>query len=108
MPGSKSVPVDLKRSIMEDIYNNRMLLTSVRDRPGGWFLISGQWSPFYIQLRLLSSFPETLRKVAEAMSIMIREEAPHVNRLVGVSFAGVPIATAITLESGIPSCHTRK
>ena len=108
MPGSKSVPVDLKRSIMEDIYNNRMLLTSVRDRPGGWTLISGQWSPFYIQLRLLSSFPETLRKVAEAMSIMIREEAPHVNRLVGVSFAGVPIATAITLESGIPSCHTRK
>ena len=99
---------DLKKNIMCDVYEKRMILTSVRDRPEGWTLHSGLWSPFYIQLRVLSSFPETLKLVGRALSIMIKEEAPSVNRLVGIAFAGIPIATAVSLESGIPACHTRK
>jgi orotate phosphoribosyltransferase len=99
---------DLKKNIMHDIYEKRMILTSIRDRPEGWTLHSGLWSPFYIQLRLLSSFPETLKLVGSALSTLIKEEAPSVNRLVGVAFAGIPIATAVSLESGIPACHTRK
>jgi len=85
-----------------------MILTSVRDRSEGWTLHSGLWSPFYIQLRILSSFPETLKLVGNALSTLIKEEAPSVNRLVGIAFAGIPIATAVSLESGIPACHTRK
>lgn len=98
----------LKQDIMRDIYEHRMLLTSYRDKKEGWTLVSGLWSPFYIQLRLLSSFPETMKKVAKAMTIFLRETAPHVNKVVGVAFAGIPIATAISIESGIPACHTRK
>jgi uridine monophosphate synthetase len=98
----------LKTEIMRDIYDKRMVLTSIRDKPEGWTLHSGLWSPFYIQLRELCSYPETLAKVGKALSILIREKAPHVNRLVGVAFAGIPIATSISLESGIPACHTRK
>ncbi len=93
---------------MRDIYHNKMLLTSVRDRPEGWTLISGLWSPFYIQLRLLSSFPSILKKVGIAMAELLREKAPAVTKIVGIAHAGVPIATAISLESGIPACHTRK
>ena len=102
------VDVDLKKSIMQDIYENRMLLTSVRDKPEGWTLHSGLWSPFYIQLRILSSFPETLEKVGKALGVLIKEEAPHINRLVGIAFAGIPIATSVSLSSRIPACHTRK
>ena len=83
-------------------------LTSIRDKPEGWTLHSGLWSPFYIQLRILSSFPETLKKVGQALGTLIKEEAPHINRLVGIAFAGIPIATATSLSSGIPACHTRK
>jgi len=93
---------------MNDIYEKRMILTSVRDRSEGWTLHSGLWSPFYIQLRVLSSFPDTLKLVGEALSILLKEEAPSVNRLVGIAFAGIPIATAVSIESGIPACHTRK
>jgi len=93
---------------MQDIYEKRMILTSVRDRPEGWTLHSGLWSPFYIQLRILSSFPETLKLVGRALATLIKEEAPSVNRLVGIAFAGIPIATAVSLESGLPACHTRK
>ncbi len=99
---------DLKKNIMRDIYEKRMILTSVRDRPEGWTLHSGLWSPFYIQLRVLSSFPGTLKLVGEALSILLKEEAPSVNRLVGIAFAGIPIATAVSIASGIPACHTRK
>ena len=98
----------LKTEIIGDIYEKRMVLTSVRDKPEGWALHSGMWSPFYIQLRELCSYPETLAKVGMALTILIREHAPHINRLVGVAFAGGPIATAISIESGIPACHTRK
>jgi uridine monophosphate synthetase len=98
----------LKQGIMHEIYQNRMLLTSSRDKKEGWTLISGLWSPFYIQLRLLSSFPETLKKVGRAMTALLNEKAPNVNRVVGVAFAGIPIATAISIESNLPACHTRK
>jgi orotate phosphoribosyltransferase len=98
----------LKKEIMQDVYQNRMLLTSVRDRPEGWTLISGRWSPFYIQLRLLSSFPATLKKIGVALSELLEDEAPDVTRVVGIAHSGVPIATALSLESGIPACHTRK
>jgi orotate phosphoribosyltransferase len=102
------VDTALKKKIMQDIYENRMLLTSFRDKPEGWTLHSGLWSPFYIQLRILSSFPETLNKVGQALGALVMEEAPHINRLVGVAFAGIPIATAMSLSTGIPACHTRK
>lgn len=85
-----------------------MLLTSTRDKPEGWILHSGLWSPFYIQLRILSSFPETLNKVGKALGVLVKEEAPHINRLVGIAFAGIPIATSMSLSAGIPACHTRK
>ena len=98
----------LKIEIMRDIYEKRMVLTSVRDKPEGWTLHSGMWSPFYIQLRELCSYPEILANVGKALTILIQEQAPHINRLVGVAFAGVPIATATSIESGIPACHTRK
>jgi orotate phosphoribosyltransferase len=102
------VDTDLKKDIMRDIYKNRMLLTASRDKPEGWTLHSGFWSPFYIQLRVLSSFPATLKKVGEALGILIKEEAPHINRIVGIAFAGIPIATSMSLSTGIPACHTRK
>lgn len=98
----------LKQAIMNDLYQNRMLLTASRDKKEGWTLVSGLWSPFYIQLRLLSSFPETLKKVGQAMTVLLKEKAPNVNKVVGVAFAGIPIATTVSIASGLPACHTRK
>ncbi|MHA2192945.1 MAG: orotate phosphoribosyltransferase [Candidatus Thorarchaeota archaeon] len=98
----------LKQDIMNDLYQNRMLLTASRDKKEGWTLVSGLWSPFYIQLRLLSSFPETLKKVGQAMTVLLKEKAPNVNKVVGVAFAGIPIATTVSIASGLPACHTRK
>ena len=98
----------LGKEIVCSLYEKRMIKTWYRDKPEGWVLISGIWSPFYIQLRLLSSYPELLKKIGYAMGKMIKEEAQGVNKVVGVAMAGLPIATAIALSHEISSAFTRK
>jgi orotate phosphoribosyltransferase len=102
----------LGKELIGILYDHGMIKTWYRDRPEGWTLVSGIWSPFYIQLRPLSSYPnsrELLSKVGIAMGKMIEEEVPQtINKLVGVAVAGIPIAVATTIFSGIPSCYTRK
>ena len=98
----------LGKEIMELLYEKRLIKTWYRDKPRGWTLISGIWSPFYIQLRPLCSFPDLLKNVGTAMGRMIRQEIPEITKVVGVAMAGIPIATAIALVEGIPATFTRK
>lgn len=80
---------------------------------GTFTLKSGERSPYYIQLRELSSYESgvgrnILKQVGIALGQLIRENVPQVDRIVGVAYAGIPLAIAITMETGIPSCYTRK
>lgn len=87
-----------------------MIETWYKDKPDGWTLVSGLWSPFYINLRLLGSksrSDEILTEIGSAMGAMIKKKLPYVNKLVGVYIAGIPLATAITMTTGIPSCYAR-
>jgi len=76
-------------------------------------LLSGRESPYYIELGNLPSYDKglakkTLRKIATAMGLMIMQDFGQVDRIVGVAYKGIPISTAITMETGIPSCYTRR
>lgn len=96
------------REILKLLYENSMIRTFYRDKPEGWTLISGLYSPLYIQLRPLVSFPPLFEKVCKALVRMVAEEAPHLNRVVGIAMAGVPIAAGMSLVGGIPAGFTRK
>lgn len=96
------------RSIVQALYDAGLIKTWYKDRPTGWRLVSGLWSPLYIQLRQLPSFPDLLADAGRAMGGMILRECGPVDRLVGIAMAGVPIATAIGLANRIPTCFTRK
>lgn len=98
----------LGKEIITELYNNHMILTWYRDNPKGWILHSGNWSPFYIQLRELSAFPYLLKKVGSGLARLIHEEIPKTDMVIGLAMAGIPIATAITVEGQIPSAFTRK
>jgi orotate phosphoribosyltransferase len=96
------------RQLMHGLYEKRLFKTWYRDRPQGWELVSGLWSPFYIQVRHIPSHPLLLSLASFALGELIREEAPEINRLIGVASAGVPLATATGLKMGFPVGYTRK
>lgn len=101
----------LGRLISEGIVNEGMLKTWMRDRSEGWKLDSGLWSPFYINLRLISSAnPELYKLTGKAMSILLSDAGflpDGRTRLVGIAMAGIPFANAATIYTGIPSLYTR-
>ena len=90
------------------LYEKGMVRTWFRHRPEGWKLISGLWSPFYIQLREISSFPDLLRLAGASLGALIKTRVPEASRLVGIAFAGIPIAVAASLAGDIPAAMTRK
>lgn len=94
--------------IVCELYRLGMIRTWYRDKPEGWTLVSGLWSPLYIQLRGLCSYPTLLGRVGRAIGDVICREVKGVTRLVGVAMAGIPIAVSASLASGLPCAMTRK
>ena len=103
---------ELGRQIMKGLYKERMILTWYRDRPAGWTLVSGLYSPIFINLRLIcSADTELYRLVGKAMAKMMKRSGfvpDGRHRAVGIAMAGIPLANAATLEGGVPSLYTRK
>jgi orotate phosphoribosyltransferase len=99
---------DTRQSLLRGLYSNGMLRTWFRDQADGWTLVSGLWSPFYLNLRDLCSFPELLRLAGALLADVVKAEIPEASRLVGIAFGGIPLAVATSLASDIPAAMTRK
>lgn len=98
----------LGKQLLAALYEGRLLRTWLRDRPEGWEIVSGRWSPFYINMRNVPSRPPLFHLVIDAVAGMIQHEVPRADRLVGLAATGVPIAAAVGYAMNLPVAYTRK
>lgn len=82
------------------------LLTSQCVRFGDFTLKSGRRSPIYLDLRRLIAHPAILRRTAQAYAQVL--QGLTFDRLAGLPYAALPIATAIALEMNRPLIYPRR
>jgi orotate phosphoribosyltransferase len=94
-----------KKQILGELYKKGLIRTWYKEKNNGWTLISGLWSPFYIQLRILPSYPKLLNEIGLLIGNQIKHKG---TKLLGIAMAGIPIASSISLSCNIPYCYSRK
>jgi orotate phosphoribosyltransferase len=99
---------ELADELIRRLYAAGVVRTWLRDKPDGWELMSGAWSPFYVNFRDAPANPELFRFLIDAGAELVREELPQATQLVGLAAAGVPFAAGLAYELGLPMGYTRK
>ncbi|OQY33614.1 MAG: hypothetical protein B6241_07385 [Spirochaetaceae bacterium 4572_59] len=93
---------------LRDSRKNRIMKGLIQTecfRLGEFTLKSGKKSPFYIDLRRVSSDAALLAEVARGYAEII--EDLECDRIAGIPVAALPLATAVSLETGIPLIYPR-
>jgi uridine monophosphate synthetase len=91
---------DAEKKLIDDLYAIQAL------KFGEFKLKSGALSPFYVDLRVIISYPTILQAIARRILDLL---APLTfQRVAGIPYAGLPIATAVSLAGGFPMLYARK
>jgi orotate phosphoribosyltransferase len=96
--GSLVLRHEMNRELAREIYQRSHLV-------GDFLLRSGQRSNEYFDKYLFECEPALLRRIATELASLV----PHDTEVIaGLELGGIPLATALGLETGIPMAFVRK
>ncbi len=75
---------------------------------GSFKLTSGLDSPYYIDMRVIPSYPELFERVCDIYCEVIKAEVEGFDKVAGVPTAGVPFATLVAYKLRKPFIYVRK
>jgi orotate phosphoribosyltransferase len=77
---------------------------------GVYKLTSGKASPYYIDLRVIPSFPDAFREICESYAQYITNQIGNQNfdRIAAIPLAGIPFASQIAYNLKKPFLYVRK
>jgi orotate phosphoribosyltransferase len=99
------VSKDIKARVSVHLINSGLLkIAATREE---WFTRkNGSQVPFYLDLRLMQSYPELFHTATDAYCAMVDDIDPK-TRIAGIPEAGIPIATAVGFQLKAPLIQPR-
>lgn len=73
----------------------------------GWTLVSGIWTPIYVDFRLLQSDPKLLQTIAYELRKLTLKKKLKYDRIASIPLGGVPLGIALSLTTGKPHVMPR-
>ena len=95
-----AISASLRRQLLDAIIDTGCFTT------GTFTLKSGKTSPFYIDLRRLQSNAEALRTAGRTYAALLAG-AGRADRVAGIPVAALPLATALSIQTGVPLIYPR-
>ncbi|MEM2888857.1 MAG: orotate phosphoribosyltransferase [Candidatus Bathyarchaeia archaeon] len=77
---------------------------------GAFKLSSGKTTPYYVDLRVIPSFPDAFQRIMDIMTDTITDELDinAINRIAGIPISGTPFAALLAFRLKKPYLYTRQ
>jgi orotate phosphoribosyltransferase len=97
-----------ERSIVEEIC--KILKKTNAIEFGAYKLSSGRVTPYYVDLRVIPSFPDAFQRVSDILTNTVKQnlDIKSFDRVAGIPIAGTPFAALLAFRLNKPFLYTRQ